>query len=106
MGGMDFIGPISPHYTITGAIYVLVYVNYFTRFVWAKAYARASGDEVIDIFENYLTPIFGWPEGIYSDNGLYFVNEQVRTIFSRYGVTYFTGPIIYPSSTGLLERAV
>ncbi len=106
MGGMDWIGPISPPCSITGARYILLYLDYFTRFVWAKAYLRHGAIEVIDLFDNHLTPIFGWPWGVYSDNGSHFVNREVRRMFMEHGVSHFTGPISHPASTGLLERAV
>ncbi len=56
------------------------------------------------MWENHITPIFGWPQGVYSDNGSNFVNEPVQHMFRDHGVTHFTGPVSQPSSTGLLKR--
>ena len=106
MVGMDFLGPISPACSVTGARYMLLVIDYFIRFVWAKAYADATNVEVIDMYENHISPIFGWPRGVYSDNGSHFVNQYVEALFSTHGVSHFTGPISHPSSTGMLERAV
>ena len=106
MIGMDWLGPISPPCELTKAQYVLVMVDYFSRFVWAKAYVLHRGVEVCDMFENHLSPIFGYPKSVYSDNGSHFVNDELRRVFIDHGVTHFTGPITHPSSTGLLERAV
>ena len=106
MVGMDWIGPITPACTATGAKYVLLVVDYFTRFVWGKAYREHTSAEVVDMYENTIAPIFGWPEGVYSDNGSHFVNELVRTMFASHGTKHFTGPVSHPSSTGLLERTV
>ena len=36
MVGMDFLGPISPRCEATGARYVLLAIDYLSRFVWAK----------------------------------------------------------------------
>ena len=106
MWGMDWIGPITPACSITGAVYVLLVVDYFSRFAWGKAYQQHTNVEVRDMWENHITPIFGWPQGVYSDNGSHFVNEQVQHMFRDHGVTHFTGPVSHPSSTGLLERTV
>ena len=106
MLGMDWVGPITPRYSLTGAAYILLVINYFSRFAWAKAYVHHTLVEVVDIWENHISPIFGWPTGIYSDNGSHFVNELVSAIFVRHGVSHFTGPISHPSSTELLERGV
>ena len=106
MLGMDWVGPISPACNITGARYVLLMVCYFTRFTWAKAYTHHTAVEVVDMMENHVAPVFGYPAGVYTDNGSHFVNQEVSRLFQRRGVTHFTGPVSHPSSTGLLERAV
>ena len=106
MIGMDWLGPILLACFITGHQYILILMDYFSQFVWAKLYETHTADDVIDIFENYLTPIFGHPAAGYSDNGSHFVNEKISQYFEERGVTHFTGPISHPSSTGLMERGV
>ena len=106
MIGMDFLGPISPRCPVTFAIYVLLVVDYFTRFVWAKAYQTGTKEDVADMLQNHITPVFGWPQGVYSDNGSHFKNDLLKGIYAEHGVSQFVGPTSHPSSTGLLERAV
>ena len=106
IGGMDQISPILPPYSITGVRYILLYLDYFTRFIQVKAYLRYRAIKVIDLFNNYLILIFSQPQGVYSNNRYYFINREVRRIFIEYRVNYFIGPISYPVSIGLLERAV
>ncbi|KAJ5799091.1 uncharacterized protein N7518_001159 [Penicillium psychrosexuale] len=50
MIGMDFLGPIKPQCSI-GARYVLVVIDYFSRFIWAWATEGAGGSEVERFFE-------------------------------------------------------
>jgi len=104
MIGMDWLGFIFFACTVTGSIYVLIIVDYFSRFVWAKPYRDYTRVETIDMYETHLAPIFGYPETAYSDNGSYFVNGDVQRLFKEYGVVRFTGPISHPSSTGLRGR--
>lgn len=106
MIGMDWLGPISPACSKTGHQYILILIDYFSRFMWAKLYETHMADDVLDMFENHLTPIFGHPAAAYSDNGSQFVNEKVSRYFEERGVTHCTGPISHPSSTGLMERGV
>lgn len=106
MLGMDWLGPITPACSLTGHKYVLLMVDYFSRFAWAKSYTEHTNVEVRDMFENHISPIFGHPKGVYSDNGSHFVNEHVKVYFQNRGIIHHTGPISHPSSTGLLERTV
>jgi RNase H-like domain found in reverse transcriptase/Integrase zinc binding domain len=43
MIGLDFLGPINPECEVTQTKYVLIAVDYFSRFVWARPYPKASG---------------------------------------------------------------
>ena len=106
MLGADWLGPISPICTATGAAYVLLVVDYFSRFVWAKAYQNHTAYETFDMLREYIAPVFGWPWGLYTDNGSHFVNHDMQALMLEHGVSHFTGPVSHPSSTGLLERTV
>ena len=74
---MDRVSPITPACSVTRVVYVLLVVDYFTRFIWAKSYLRHTSDEVIDIYKNNITPISGHSKVVYSDNGSHFVNHKV-----------------------------
>lgn len=104
--GMDWLGSISHLCSIIGHQYIRILIGYFSRFMWAKSYETYTADDVLDMFENYLTPIFGHPAAAYSDNGSHFVNEKASRYFEERGITHFTGPISHPSFTGLMERGV
>ena len=106
MWGMDWIGPITPACSITGAAYILLVIDYCTRFVWAKAYRYHTSEEVRHMFEEYIAPIFGWSRGVYLDSASHFVNELIRRMFENHGLSHFKGPVSHSSSTGLLERGV
>lgn len=44
--GLDWVRPITPACTSAGALYVLLMVDYFSRFLWAKTYVL-SEDKVL-----------------------------------------------------------
>lgn len=106
MLGVDWLGPITPSCTATGSKYVIVVVDYFSRFTWAGAYQDHTALETIHMFRDVIAPIFGWMRNLYSDNGSHFVNHDFDSLLIQHGVSHYTGPISHPSSTGLLERAV
>ena len=103
---LDWVGPIMPTCTITGVVYILLMIDYFSRFLWAKGYTKHTAQEVVDLHENHVFLIFGHPRAVYTDNGSHLVNELVRDYYRNCEITHYTGPISHASSTGLLERAV
>jgi hypothetical protein len=106
MIGIDFLGPINPECSQTGSKYVLLAVDYFSRFTWAWPYRACGMAEVAHFLCNHLTPTFGWPKAVYSDNGSHFVGKDITNLFRLHGVTHFTAPVTHPSSVGLIERNV
>lgn len=106
MLGMDFLGPISPRCELTGCKYVLIIVNYFSRFVWAKGCYAADQPAVYFYWINELAPVFGFPKCIYNDNGSHFTGSEITTLFQSHGTFQIITPISHPSSVGLVERNV
>ena len=106
MIGMNWLEPITPICTATEASYVLLAVDYFTRFVWAKAYQYHEAFETMDLLREHIAPVFDWPKKVYTDNGPHFVNYDVTCLMKQHEVSHFTGPVSHPESTGLLERMV
>ena len=105
MVAMDFLGPINPP-TRDGKRFVLLAVDYFTRFLCAKALKEATAELVVETWESDWGSIFGWPLYTYSDNGSHFKNVLCEAAAAKHGTTMIFGPVSHPQSTGLVERAV
>lgn len=103
--GMDFIGPLTPVVQSTGARYIVIVVDYFTRYLCTKAVKSASSGEVIDLLTE-ISNFVEWPRAAYSDNGSHFVSANVQDLLKRKGVRQFPAPKSHPSSVGLSERYV
>lgn len=101
MWGMDNIGPINLPCAATGARYILIIVDYFSRFLFGRAVVEATMQSTMDAILNHVVPICGWPRSIYSDNGSHFTGGEMQTMLSNFGVTHFTPAISHPSSVGL-----
>ena len=106
MVGMDFIGPINPPCQATGAVYILLVVDYFSRFVLGACLERADQQSTMRAFVDKVVPIRGWPKSVYSDNGSPFTGAAIRKMWEDHGVMHFTAAISHPLSVGLSERYV
>jgi len=103
MMGIDGLGPISP--ASHGNNYILIAVDYFTRYAWAVTVPAINGSVVVKFLQS-IASVFGFPRSIYTDNASYFVEGQLAKFLHTRGVRQFPAPKTHPSSVGLLERYV
>nr|GEZ09499.1 reverse transcriptase domain-containing protein [Tanacetum cinerariifolium] len=73
--GIDFMGPFS---SSKGNKYILVAVDYFSKWVEAKALPTNDARVVVKFLKSLFSR-FGTPKAIISDRGTHFCNDQ----FSR-----------------------
>ena len=104
MVGLDFIGPITPQ-SATGNRYIIIMVDYFTRYLFAKAVVSATGASVKCLFES-VTETFGNPLSVYTDHGGHFTGDDFHGTLKERGIKHFPAPMSHPSSVGLAERYV
>ncbi|XP_070004570.1 uncharacterized protein [Nicotiana sylvestris] len=65
--GMDVIGPIEP-IASNGHRFILVAIDYFTKWIEAAFYNAATKKVVADFVEDRIVCQFGVPESIVTDN--------------------------------------
>nr|GEY63918.1 reverse transcriptase domain-containing protein [Tanacetum cinerariifolium] len=82
--GIDFMGPF-PSYK--GNKYILVAVDYLSKWVEAKALPTNDARVVVKFLKS-LFARFGTPRAIVSDRGTYFCNDQFAKVMLKYGVTH------------------
>ena len=99
------MGPVAPT-SKSGCRYVFIVVDYFTRFVWARAVPTADGLTVLRVLQQEVFNIFGLPKSIYTDNATYFAQGPLFQFCKGVGITQFPAPKSHPSSPGLAERNV
>lgn len=93
---MNWIGPIWPPCTVTVWRYILVIVDYFSRFIWARGYESANQEVVHDFWLNFFTPVFGFPLCIFYDNGFHFTGAEITAFFKDHGITQIRALISHP----------
>nr|GEU82976.1 reverse transcriptase domain-containing protein [Tanacetum cinerariifolium] len=97
--GIDFMGPFLPS---KGNKYILVAVDYISKWVEAKALPN-NDDRVVVKFLKSLFSRFGIPRAIISDRGTYFCNDQFTRLMIKYGVTHRLAIAYHPQTSGQVE---
>ncbi|GJR99154.1 reverse transcriptase domain-containing protein [Tanacetum coccineum] len=82
--GIDFMGPFP---SSRGNKYILVAVDYLSKWVEAKA-LPTNDARVVCKFLKSLFARFGTPRAIISDRGTHFCNDQFSKVMAKYGVTH------------------
>nr|GEZ06936.1 reverse transcriptase domain-containing protein [Tanacetum cinerariifolium] len=97
--GIDFIGPFP---SSKGNKYILVAVDYLSKWVEAKA-LPTNNTRVVVKFLKSLFSRFGIPRAIISDRGTYFCNDQFTRVMIKYGVTHRLATAYHPQTSGQVE---
>nr|GEU50647.1 reverse transcriptase domain-containing protein [Tanacetum cinerariifolium] len=97
--GIDFMGPFS---SLRGNKYILVAVDYLSKWVQAKA-LPTNDARVICKFLKSLFARFGTPRAIISDRGTHFCNDQFAKAMLKYGVTHGLATAYHPQTSGQVE---
>ena len=98
--GLDFMGPFPPSF---GNQYILVAVDYVSKWVEAVALPNNTSASVVKFVKKNIFTRFGVPRAIISDNGVHFQNAQFRNLLSKYGCRFKTGTTYHPQTSGQVE---
>ncbi|GJW94907.1 reverse transcriptase domain-containing protein [Tanacetum coccineum] len=101
--GMDILGPLTP--ARGGAKFVIVAIDYFTKWIEAKPLVKITGKEVIRFVMDNIICRFGLPRIIVTDNGAQLVNEPFRGWCTRFKIQQMNTSVAHPQANGLVERA-
>ncbi|GJX05724.1 reverse transcriptase domain-containing protein [Tanacetum coccineum] len=96
---IDFMGPFP---SSRGNKYILVAVDYLSKWVEAKA-LPTNDARVVCKFLKTLFSRFGAPRAIISDRGTHFCNDQFAKVMLKYGVTHRLSTAYHPQTSGQVE---
>nr|GEX96402.1 reverse transcriptase domain-containing protein [Tanacetum cinerariifolium] len=96
---IDFMGPFP---SSRGNKYILVVVDYLSKWVEAKA-LPTNDARVVCKFLKSLFARFGTPRAIISDHGTHFCNDQFAKVMLKYGVTHRLSIAYHPQTSGQVE---
>ncbi|GJT50964.1 reverse transcriptase domain-containing protein [Tanacetum coccineum] len=97
--GINFMGSFP---SSRGNKYILVAVDYFSKWVEAKALPINDARVVCKFFKS-LFARFGSPRAIISDRGTHFCNDQFAKVMLKYGVTHRLSTMYHPQTSGKVE---
>ena len=94
---IDFIGPFPPSF---GNIYILLVVDYVSKWVEAIACPRNDVSTVVRFIQRNILNRYGASRTIIDDEGSHFTNKRFAKLLSRYGVRHAIGLAYHPQSNG------
>ncbi|GJW98399.1 reverse transcriptase domain-containing protein [Tanacetum coccineum] len=97
--GIDFMGPFT---SSRGNKYILVAVDYLSKWVEAKALPTNDARVVVKFLKS-LFARFRTPRAIISDRGTHFCNDQFAKVMLKYGVTHRLSTAYHPQTSGQVE---
>nr|GEZ25865.1 reverse transcriptase domain-containing protein [Tanacetum cinerariifolium] len=97
--GIDFMGPFP---SSKGNKYILVAVDYLSKWVEAKALPTNDARVVVKILKSLFSR-FGTPKAILSDRGTHFCNDQFSRVMSKYWVTHRLSTAYHPQTSEQVE---
>nr|GEZ63630.1 reverse transcriptase domain-containing protein [Tanacetum cinerariifolium] len=97
--GIDFMGPFL---SSRGNKYILVALDYLSKWVEAKALPTNDSRVVFKFLKN-LFARFGAPRAIINDRGTHFCNDQFTKVMQKYGVTHRLATTYHPQTSDQVE---
>ena len=91
--GIDFIGLFS---SSLGYKYILVMVDYVSKWVEAIPTIHNDAKVVKKMLKKIIFPRFGTPRALVSDGGSHFCNHMIEALLKKYGVTHKVATPYHP----------
>ena len=98
--GIDFMGPFPVSF---GFSYILLAVDYVSKWVEAKATRTNDAHVVVDFVRSHIFCRFGIPRAIVSDQGTHFCNRTMQALLKKYGVVHRVSTSYHPQTNGQAE---
>ncbi|GJX00920.1 DNA-directed DNA polymerase [Tanacetum coccineum] len=98
--GQVFEGPFPPSF---GNVYILLAVDYVSKWVEAKATKTNDAKVVADFVKADIFSRFGTPRAIISDCSTHFSNRVMEALLKKYNVTHRVSTAYHPQTNGQAE---
>ncbi|XP_064941035.1 uncharacterized protein LOC135594623 [Musa acuminata AAA Group] len=99
--GLDILGPLPP--ASGQRKYIIVGVDYFTRWVEAEPLATITESQVEKFVWRNLVTRFGLPQSIVTDNGPQFAGRRFQEFCAKHKIQLRFSSVAYPQANGLAE---
>ena len=98
--GIDFMGPFPSSFE---NLYILLAVDYVSKWVEAAACPKNDANTVIGFLQRNILSRFGAPRTINSDGGSHFANKVFDKLMGRYGIKHIMSLAYHPQTNGKVE---
>ncbi|CAM8910533.1 unnamed protein product [Rhodiola kirilowii] len=98
--GVDFMGPLP---SSQGNSFILVAVDYVSKWVEAIASPSCDAKVVIKMFKKIIFPRFGVPRAVISDNGSHFKERRFEAMLKKHGIYHRCSTPYHPQANGQVE---
>ncbi|XP_074283003.1 uncharacterized protein LOC141607548 [Silene latifolia] len=98
--GIDFMGPFPAS---CGNVYILLAVDYVSKWVEAKATKTDDAKVVGEFIKTNIFSRFGLPKALISDRGTHFCNKAIGALLKKYGVLHKVSTAYHPQTNGQAE---
>jgi transposase InsO family protein len=97
------VGPINPPGKRIGARYIIIGIEYLTRWVEEREVKDCSATIVVRfIFDDIITR-FGCPKILMSDQGTHFINKTVEALTKEFAVHHQKSMPYHPQANGTVK---
>src|SRR6266498_4290334 len=100
--GIDIVGPLTE--TSRGNKYIVVAIDYFTKYPKARALANANARNVANFLYEDIICKHGCPRKIISDRETHFNNQIIERLLERFKIRHNLSTSYHPKTNGLVER--
>ncbi|XP_058727787.1 uncharacterized protein LOC131599463 [Vicia villosa] len=104
MWGIDMIGMIEPKAS-NGHRFILVAIDYFTKWVEAASYANVTRQVVVRFIKNNIICRYGIPSKIITDNGSNLNNKMMKELCEEFKIEHHNSSPYRPKMNGAVEAA-
>ncbi|KAL0319582.1 UNVERIFIED_CONTAM: Retrovirus-related Pol polyprotein from transposon opus [Sesamum radiatum] len=98
--GIDFMGPCPKSHNNA---YILVAVDYVSKWVEAIGTPTNDGRVVLKFIKKFIFTRYGTPRAIISDGGKHFCNTQFEALLKKFGVTHRIATPYHLQTSGQVE---
>ncbi|KAJ9565994.1 LOW QUALITY PROTEIN: hypothetical protein OSB04_001960 [Centaurea solstitialis] len=98
--GIDFMGPFP---ISNNCSYILVAVDYVSKWVEAMACHSNDAKTVIKFLQKQIFSRFGTPRALISDEGTHFINRMLEEVLEKYDIRHRVATAYHPQTNGLAE---